>query len=435
MLNNFIGGGQVFLHKVRMFSQVFVKSLQVSLLTGILSSFWLNWDNIQKVDWDGFYSYRKAVIAMRLDEVFSDISFTIGNSSTSDKTTYINVKSKGRVWRDINPYKIIHLRLFQQADRDGWNFILGILLLTVIITTLSFILIFLLWNKFGRTLKAEKKKEGSGEILTAKQVRKKLKSLNKASDFKIGDMPLVKDMETRHFLITGSTGSGKTNLMHNLLPQIEAKGQPAVVIDNTGEMIAKYYNPDRGDIIFNPFDQRSMAWDFWADCESNEEQERFVEILMSFNRKQSGEHSDRFWQIAASDVLNSSIDYGRHNKLTIEQVVDIACHSEVNHLKNLLNNNKATPHLSDSSKHTAASVISVMAAYAKPLKYLQSNRDAGIFSIKEYFNNIDNGSSSWLFLSTKPSSRLLTLPLISCLLELALAGLIDIDINETPVSN
>ena len=35
MLNNFIGGGQVFLHKVRMFKQVASTTFKVALLIGI----------------------------------------------------------------------------------------------------------------------------------------------------------------------------------------------------------------------------------------------------------------------------------------------------------------------------------------------------------------------------------------------------------------
>ena len=38
MLNNFIGGGQVFLHKIRMFQQVFVRTVSVALLLGIVAS-------------------------------------------------------------------------------------------------------------------------------------------------------------------------------------------------------------------------------------------------------------------------------------------------------------------------------------------------------------------------------------------------------------
>ena len=101
-----------------------------------------------------------------------------------------------------------------------------------------------MWSKFSKDLKAEKTKEGANKVLTAKEVARILRKDNIASDLKIGDMPLVKDMEIMNFLVSGSIGSGKTNLIHNLLPQVGLRAEPAVIIDNTGEMIAKYYNPD-----------------------------------------------------------------------------------------------------------------------------------------------------------------------------------------------
>lgn len=130
-------------------------------------------------------------------------------------------------------------------------------------------------------MKNDKKKEGSAEVLTPLQVKLKLQLMSKDSSLCIGNMPLVKDSETRHFLIMGSTGSGKTNLVHNLLPQVKQKNQPAIIIDQTGEIIARYYNPERGDIIFNPFDGRSKSWDFWQDCYTPEELERFSKILFN----------------------------------------------------------------------------------------------------------------------------------------------------------
>ncbi|NDA64662.1 MAG: hypothetical protein EBX50_21925, partial [Chitinophagia bacterium] len=76
--------------------------------------------------------------------------------------------------------------------------------------------VFLWWSKFGRDLKIDKKNEGSGIVLTAKEVNSKLKRMNLRSDFYIGKMPLVKDSEVMHFLVTGSTGSGKTETLVSL---------------------------------------------------------------------------------------------------------------------------------------------------------------------------------------------------------------------------
>ncbi|MBY0542702.1 MAG: type IV secretion system DNA-binding domain-containing protein [Sphingobacteriaceae bacterium] len=428
MFNNFIGGGQVFLHKVRMFGQVFFRSFHVSLLVGILLALLINWGSLQRLDWSEFLSYRKSVLAISFSDAANVIRETIGKEP--NHISYINARTNNSEWNNINPHKIYHMGIFQRADNQAWDLLTRIGLLAASATSASFVIIFLLWSRFGSGLKDERKNEGSGCVLTAGQVRSKLRSLDKCSRFSIGKMPLVKDMETRHFLVTGSTGSGKTNLIHNLLPQVEKLGHPAIVIDQTGEMIAKYYNPERGDIIFNPFDSRGRAWDFWADCGTREDLERFSKILIGFNRKQSSTHSDPFWENAAEAVFNSCIEFLRPTSAPIEKIAQMVCHSDINYLKRTLNNTEAGRYLSADSKQTAASIVSVLAVNAKPLTYLRSADGSGSFSMKQHFANIKNGSPSWLFLATKPSSRSLTLPLISCLTELALARLMDSGIHK-----
>ena len=63
MLNNFIGGGQVFLHKIRMFQQVFMRTLWVSLIIGVLSALAMYNQELKGMQWQAFYDYRKAILA------------------------------------------------------------------------------------------------------------------------------------------------------------------------------------------------------------------------------------------------------------------------------------------------------------------------------------------------------------------------------------
>lgn len=441
MLNDFIVGGQVFLHKVRMFVQVFNRSFHISLLLGVFIAVLVNWSSLYKLEWDEFLSYRKAKTAIAWDDAINVIRSSIGKDDLH--VSYIDAKYKGKAWKKVNPSKLVKISMFKQADDKAFTLFKSILVQSGFILLSSFILIFWVWNRFGVGLKSEKKQAGTGLVLTAKQVRDILKTIGKISNYYVGGMPLVKDMEMRHFLVTGATGSGKTNLIQGLLLQVEKQRQPAVVIDQTGEMISKYYDPSRGDIIFNPFDARGSAWDFWQDCSNEIELERFSKILMGFSRKSSSTHSDPFWENAATSVFNGCIEFLRKQKnddvattASMKEIVDLVCNADIGYLKNILQNTEAGRYLGKDSKQTAESIISVLTASAKPLKFLvNDSQEEGVnqrksFSIKQYFEDLKNGSSSWLFLATKPSNRSLTLPLIACMSELALSQLMEIGISK-----
>ena len=66
---------------------------------------------------------------------------------------------------------------------------------------------------------------------------------------RIGPVPIPRRIETRHFAFLGTTGSGKTTALRQMLDGIERRGEAALVYDTSGELIAHYYNPARGDVI------------------------------------------------------------------------------------------------------------------------------------------------------------------------------------------
>jgi type IV conjugative transfer system coupling protein TraD len=438
MLNNFIGGGQVFLHKLRMFGQVFFRTFYVSWMVGMIISIVVHWTDLQKLDWEAFISYKKAFIATEYNYFLNDIREAIGKNP--NHVIYIRAKTNKSLWQNIDAQKVLNMQVFKYSNRTTGYLFWNIATTGFAIFLGGFGLIFILWSRFGRDLKSETAKEGSDEVLSAREVSKKLHKLNRASAIKIGNMPLVKDSETMHLLISGASGSGKTNLFHNILPQVEKNKHPAIVIDQTGEMIAKYYNPSRGDIIFNPFDERSMSWDFWEDCETEEDLERFSKILFGFNRKSVGHSNDPFWEQSAEVVFNACAMQMKNEKnYSIETLTAMVSQTSRKILTIKLQGTKASRYLDDEGRTTASSILSVLATCTKPLSYLtdcilDDENDSSCpaitsFSLKEHFENIQNGSKAWLFLSTKPSARALTLPLIACLTELALARLMDIGAN------
>jgi hypothetical protein len=67
-------------------------------------------------------------------------------------------------------------------------------------------------------------------------------------------------IESSHVLIMGDSGTGKSALIRQILRQLEARGDPAIVYDPALEYTAQFYMPARGDLILNPLDARSPCW-------------------------------------------------------------------------------------------------------------------------------------------------------------------------------
>jgi len=418
MFSNYIGGGQVFLHKMRMLRQVLSTTIFVSILTGFLLTWSSSSDKTMKFDYDGAITYAKAKVALTVHPALSAIS--IGKSKAN-----VDAYSDGRLWKKRMLASSV---LSNNRFKSAWDGTIEVLF-SLLIKSLGFgvcagTLVFLLWSKFGRNLKTEKKHEGSGEVLSDKQVRSKLRSMGKCSDFYIGKMPLVKDMETMHCLVTGSTGSGKTNLIHNLLPQVEAKQQPVVVIDQTGEMVARYYDEERGDIIFNPFDARSKAWDFWADCRKPRHLEKFADTLISFNSRKNNKNATDFWEESAQSVFVGCAAYlQKYKQYSVQELRKIICQSDHQDLRKYLQGTDSAQHFTKDNAKAAASIMSVLTTSIKPLRFLRDTSEEGSFSVQEYVDKVSSGFSGWLFLAAEPSTRELTMALNASLAELVIANL------------
>ncbi|MGH9502247.1 MAG: type IV secretion system DNA-binding domain-containing protein [Terriglobales bacterium] len=79
------------------------------------------------------------------------------------------------------------------------------------------------------------------------------------NDFKL-PLRIPRDAENKHFLIVGDTGSGKSSIIRQMLYQVDARGDSAIVYDPACEFVKQFYNQRRGDIVLNPLDARMPYW-------------------------------------------------------------------------------------------------------------------------------------------------------------------------------
>ena len=68
------------------------------------------------------------------------------------------------------------------------------------------------------------------------------------------------ELENQHFLLMGDTGMGKSVLIRQILLQVAARNETAIVYDPALEYTPEFYKPERGDLILNPLDDRTPYW-------------------------------------------------------------------------------------------------------------------------------------------------------------------------------
>jgi len=71
---------------------------------------------------------------------------------------------------------------------------------------------------------------------------------------------IPRNAENKHFLLVGDTGSGKSSVIRQMLYQVAARGESAIVYDPACEFVKQFYNDRRGDIVLNPLDARMPYW-------------------------------------------------------------------------------------------------------------------------------------------------------------------------------
>lgn len=82
----------------------------------------------------------------------------------------------------------------------------------------------------------------------------------------LGHVRIPRAIELYHFLVAGRTGAGKTQAIQQLLRTAHARGDRALIADPDGGYLSRFSQP--GDLLLNPFDQRSVRWCPFAEIRS-----------------------------------------------------------------------------------------------------------------------------------------------------------------------
>ena len=179
--------------------------------------------------------------------------------------------------------------------------------------------------------------------------------------------------ETKHFKLIGTTGTGKSTAIRELLERALERGDRAVIADPDFSYADRFYDPTRGDVILNPFDSRAARWDLFAEMTTLYDADQLARSLIV-----DTEGTERPWRNYARVFLISLLrQLHRVKHDDVGELYKFLSVTPIDDLRELLADTPAGPYLTqDNGKFFGAvrAVANTHLAALEPIA-LQSARD------------------------------------------------------------
>lgn len=240
----------------------------------------------------------------------------------------------------------------------------------------------------------------------------------------IGRVPIPRRNETRHFAMIGTTGSGKTTALRQMLDDIEQRGDPALVYDTSGEFIANYYCRARGDIILNPFDGRCAFWSPFDEISHPADADRIARQLVS---ETSSQDDDVWLETSRILVANMLRKLWAEKNCSLEALLEALQVKSKDQLKHWLGHTSSARTFADDADRATGSVLFMLTKAANLIQFLKAHDKGGEhFSFRNYIAGLDKnpGAKPWIFVPRKEDFFEAAKPLMSCWLECAASAVL-----------
>jgi len=196
----------------------------------------------------------------------------------------------------------------------------------------------------------------------------------------VAGVPVEPEDETKHFKMIGTTGTGKSTAIRELLAGALRRGDRAVIADPDGGYAARFYDPYRGDVILNPFDERSVKWDPFAEIENPYDVEQLSSALIAAGEEAQAREWRGYARTFLSAVTKGCIRAEMRDLGELWRLVNVASTED---LRPIVAGTAAQPFLEPDSGRMFGSLRSVAISAIAALEYVAAQRAAS-FSVREW---------------------------------------------------
>ena len=403
-MGNFVRGGQLAIHTLRMNLQVWKVLIRCSLAIMVAGVFFAYYKDMTPIDWRNVPGYIKREVAFN-DDVQIEYYTKSGYKFSQTKA----IAKQNPIFRELG-------RKFEQIFYKGL-ISGGVVSLMLIAGT------FLYFWRSGK--KHRGSKEIRGVFLNSfKKVRREVTKHN--SHFKYKPIEIVgmpypitgspnsfTAGEQSHTMIVGSTGSGKTAIIKELIYQISQRGDKTIIVDVKGDYIRDCYKEDTG-MILNPLDVRGRNWSIFNETDALKGFATISKSLIPIDSK------DPTWTEAARVVFTEMANSYSKSNISLAELVDKILKTSLDGLGKILKKTYAEKIINIGIEKASLSVLMVLSSYLRPLKLY--SRSENCFSITDWVK--EKGSKHcFLFISSISAAKRDLNPLISAQIDIAINGI------------
>ena len=257
-----------------------------------------------------------------------------------------------------------------------------------------------------------------GSIKEVNSMTRKLPSEEFKKGLLLSKLKIPRSAEPYHFMVVGSTGSGKSVAITNIMDQIEARGDIALVVDSGGEFSSRYYRPER-DALINPFDTRCAPWSPTAELEGPWDAESLAKSMVP-----DGTGDSKEWNSYAQTLVTAVLRKLSETKnLSIRSLLYYVQVAPIEELAPLLKGTAAAAQMS--SDKTFGSIRTIATNYLATYSYLKDSDKP--FSVANF---IRKGNPGFLFFTYRDDQLDSLRNMISCALDIAARTILALPANK-----
>ena len=280
---------------------------------------------------------------------------------------------------------------------------------------------------FGRRLRRGRRLRG-GELVGARQLARRtlpwsrgmllLARPPEAEPYDIAGIPWPNGAETRHTIVSGTTGSGKTVLIADLVEQIRSRGERCVIYDKMGSYTETFFDPAR-DVLLNPLDARAPRWSPFVEARTARDFDTMAAALIPRQK----DAADPFWITAARQLFShGAAVLWKRGETRNGVLVGHLLKTELSALAVAMEGTVAQSIVDPANPKTALSVRAMLTANIGAMDLLPD--EGPPFSVREWIER--EGGGGFLFLTSRGDQHSSLRGLISTWLEIAVNALLSL---------